>query len=259
IEQAIAEGLNVNVTLIFSLARYDDVMEAYLHGLDRRATAGKRVDRIASVASFFVSRVDTAVDRLLDERAPADVAGLRGQAGIANARLAYAAFRRKFDGDRFAALARSGARVQRPLWASTSSQNPAYPDVYYVEALVGPDTVDTMPPQTLVAYKDHGAPAVRLAADAADAERLLDRLAALGISMDAVTERLEVEGVAAFASSYDSLVTTVGARREAVLVNARTTAAWGTATRRIDATVAEMTRANVGARLWKKDPTLWKP
>src|SRR5206468_630225 len=140
---------------------------------------------------------------------------------IANAKLAYAAFRRKFGSERFTTLARSGARVQRPLWASTSTKDPAYPDTYYVEALIGPDTVDTMPPATLTAYKDHGHPELRLERGVDEAERVLERLAQVGISMEAVTERLEVEGVAAFAQSYDALLATVAARREAVLVSAR--------------------------------------
>ena len=169
IEETIAAGINVNVTLIFSLARYAEVMDAYVQGLTRRLEAGTRVDRIASVASFFVSRVDSAVDRLLDERA-ADVSGeqraaldrLRGKAAIANAKLAYMAFRERFGAERFALLAREGARPQRPLWASTSTKNPAYPDVYYVEALIGPDTVDTLPPATLEAYLDHGHPERRI-------------------------------------------------------------------------------------------------
>src|SRR3989442_327987 len=228
IEQAIADGLNVNVTLIFALARYDAVMEAYIRGLDRRLTAGKRVDRIASVASFFVSRVDTAVDRLVDEKLRAGAGeatplleALKGQAAIANAKLAYAAFRRKFGSERFTTLARSGARVQRPLWSSTSTKNPAYPDTYYVEALVGPDTVDTMPPATLAAFKEHGRPELRLDQHVDEAEHVLERLAQVGISMEAVTERLEAEGGAAFAQAYDALLATVAARREAVLLGER--------------------------------------
>ena len=266
IEQAIADGLNVNVTLIFSLARYDAVMDAYLHGLDRRLTAGKRVDRIGSVASFFVSRVDTAVDHLLDEKrgggageATPLLEALRGQAAIANAKLAYAAFRRKFGAERFTTLARSGARVQRPLWASTSTKNPAYPDTYYVEALVGADTVDTMPPATLDAYRDHGRPEVRLERNVDEAERVLERLAQVGVSMEAVTERLEVEGVAAFAQSYDALLATVAARREAVLMGRSGDVALGRAAARVETAARAMDEARVGARLWQKDPTLWKP
>ena len=238
---------------------------AYWRGLDRRLTAGKRVDRIASVASFFVSRVDTAVDRLIDEKLRAGageatplLGALRGQAAIANAKLAYAAFRRKFGSERFTTLARSGARVQRPLWASTSTKDPAYPDTYYVEALIGPDTVDTMPPATLTAYKDHGHPELRLERGVDEAERVLERLAQVGISMEAVTERLEVEGVAAFAQCYDALLATVAARREAVLVSERGGVALGRAAGRVEAAVREMDTARVGARLWQRDPTLWK-
>jgi transaldolase len=183
IEETIAAGINVNVTLIFSLQRYAEVMDAYVHGLTTRLEAGTRVDRIASVASFFVSRVDTAVDKILAEQiatAPPDrretLERLRGQAAIANAKLAYAAFRERFGGDRFALLAREGARVQRPLWASTSTKNPAYPDVYYVEALIGPDTVDTLPPATLQAYLDHGRPERRIDADVEGARDVLAQL-----------------------------------------------------------------------------------
>jgi transaldolase len=215
IETCIADGLNINITLIFSLARYDEVMEAFLSGLERRRRAGKPL-AVASVASFFVSRVDTAVDKLLDEMlatAPPDQAEqlkqLKGKAAIANAKLAYQRFRAKFADGRFAALA--GARLQRPLWASTSTKNPAYPDLYYVEALVGPDTVDTMPPATITAYKDHGRPEIRIDRDLDDSRAVLQRLEDAGISMDTVTRRLEIDGVASFAKSYDSFVATVAA------------------------------------------------
>jgi len=265
VEECIAEGLNVNVTLIFALDRYEEVMEAYLTGLERRLDAGRAVDRIASVASFFVSRVDTAVDRLLDERIRANPDGaaaleaLKGKAAIANATLAYAAFKRKFAGTRFGALAREGAHVQRPLWASTSTKNPAYPDTYYVEALVGPDTVDTLPPATLAAYRDHGTPAVRLdgATDAATA--LLARLAEVGIRMEAVTQTLEVEGVRSFAGSFETLLAVVAARREAVVLEDRTTRQLGPYARRIATSFANADQTQVGERLWRKDPTLWKP
>lgn len=218
IEECIADGLSINVTLIFSLDRYDAVMDAYLAGLERRVKAGKPVDRIASVASFFVSRVDGEVDKRLDAllaTAPPDQAEqlkqLKGRAAIANAKLAYVRFREKFGTPRFAELARAGARLQRPLWASTSTKNPAYPDVYYVEALIGPDTVDTMPPATIVAYKDHGRPEVRITRDLDEAAAVLQRLADAGIVMDEVTAKLEVDGVAAFAKSFESLIGTVTA------------------------------------------------
>jgi transaldolase/glucose-6-phosphate isomerase len=264
IEETIASGINVNVTLIFSLARYGQVMDAYVRGLTRRLEAGTRVDRIASVASFFVSRVDTAVDRLLDERAaalPSDqratIERLRGKAAIANAKLAYAAFRQRFGPEHFGLLAREGARPQRPLWASTSTKNPAYPDVYYVEALIGNDTVDTLPPATLTAYLDHGHPERRIDSALDRARELMAQLAQAGIDFDRVTERLEVDGVAAFVASYRALVETVGLRREAALVAQRTVESLGPAARGVDATVRELDAADVPARLWKKDVALW--
>jgi transaldolase/glucose-6-phosphate isomerase len=265
VARCIADGLNINVTLIFSLQRYDEAMDAYLDGLAQRVAAGKPVDRTASVASFFVSRVDTAVDKLIDDKlataAPdqaVQLAQLRGRAAIANAKLAYAAFRKKFAGDRFAVLAARGARLQRPLWASTSTKNPAYADVYYVEALVGPDTVDTMPPATLAAYKDHGQPEARLDKGLADAAAVLQRLEDAGISMDAITQRLETEGVASFARSFDSLIAVVAAWREALLLSARTTARLGASERRVKAALTEMDRARFAERLWRKDASLWK-
>lgn len=224
IARCIADGINVNVTLIFSLERYDKVMAAYQRGLKRRVAAGKKIKNIASVASFFVSRVDSLVDKRLDEMAAA--AGpeqasafnaLKGRAAIANARLAYSAFRAKFATKAFQALAAKGARLQRPLWASTSTKNPAYPDIYYVEALAGPDTVDTMPPATLVAYKDHGRPANRLDGNPDEEAAILAQIEATGIRMEEVTARLEADGVAAFAKSYDSLIQVVESRRQSYL------------------------------------------
>jgi transaldolase len=223
IERSIADGININITLIFSLERYDEVMNAYLGGLEQRVKRGQDVSRIASVASFFVSRVDTLADSLLDEKIKANPAksteleALKGKAAIANAKLAYEMFQKKFTGPRFMDLARAHARRQRPLWASTSTKNPKYADVYYVEALLGPDSVDTMPPATIDAYREHGKPEVRLDKDVDKAREALARLAANGIDMKAVTQKLEVDGVAAFSKSFESLVATVNARREAAL------------------------------------------
>lgn len=266
VEETIAAGINVNVTLIFSLARYEQVMDAYLHGLTRRLEAGTRVDRIASVASFFVSRVDTAVDRLLDARpgsgtqaARGGFERLRGKAAIANAKLAYAAFRERFAADRFGLLAREGARPQRPLWASTSTKDPAYPDVYYVEALIGPDTVNTLPPATLAAYLDHGHPEVRLDAALDRARDVLAQLRQAGIDLDEVTHRLEVDGVAAFLGSHRSLLAAVRARRDAVVVSQRTAEQPGAIARGIDGACRTLDTADVGPRLWRKDATLWAP
>jgi transaldolase/glucose-6-phosphate isomerase len=266
IEQSIADGINVNVTLIFSIQRYREVMDAYLAGLERRVKARKPIDHVASVASFFVSRVDTLVDRLLDERIKKlggqdaqELQALKGKAAIANAQLAYAEFRRHFSTVRFSALAAKGARLQRPLWASTSTKNPAYPDVMYVEALIGPDTVNTMPPATLVAYKDHGRPELRLTEEVRDAQRVIEQLEEFGIRMDDVTQQLEDEGVAAFAKSFDTLLAVVETRRQAVLINARQRLALGRAQKAVDAALAQLEADRFGARLWQKDPTLWKP
>ena len=213
IERCIADGINVNVTLLFSVARHEAVMEAYLRGLERRAAAGQPVDRVASVASFFVSRVDTKVDPLLDAAGRRD---LRGTMAIANACLAYQAFERVFRGDRWEALARCGARVQRPLWASTSTKDPSLPDVYYVEALIAPHTVNTLPPETFAAYRDHGNPAVRIAEGIATAPGRLAALAEAGIDLALATAELEDEGVEKFAASFRSLLGGIDAKAGAL-------------------------------------------
>ncbi len=219
IRAAIAGGVNVNVTLIFSRQRYAEVMDAYLSGLEQRAAAGLPVDSIASVASFFVSRVDSNVDARLQAIIQGDgargdeAAALLGRAAIANARLAYADFKRTFAGPRWEKLRAAGARVQRPLWASTGTKNPAYSDVLYVEELIGPDTVNTVPPQTLVAFLEHGRVALTLECDLDEAARTFDRLAALGIAMDEVTEQLEWEGVKSFADAFAALLKAVEERR----------------------------------------------
>ena len=208
-EQLIADGVNVNVTLMFSLGHYEAVAAAYLRGLARAAEPA----RVASVASFFVSRVDTAVDARLEALGTAEALALRGRAAVANAGLAYCRFREIFHGDAFASLRKRGARVQRPLWASTSTKNPGYPDVKYVEELVGRETVNTMPMATLNAYRDHGRPgdALRGGADAWVAE--LDRIRGLGVDLDRVTEQLQVDGVAAFARSFDLLLAALDTAR----------------------------------------------
>jgi transaldolase len=209
VEQLIADGINVNVTLMFSLGHYEAVAAAYLRGLARAAEPA----RVASVASFFVSRVDTAVDAQLEALGTAEAVALRGRAAVAKAGLAYRRFREIFHGDAFASLRRRGARVQRPLWASTSTKNPSYPDVKYVDELVAPETVNTIPTATLDAYRDHGRPRNALA-EAADASvAALDRIRRLGVDLDRVTERLQVEGVAAFARSFDQLMAALEAAR----------------------------------------------
>ena len=221
----LADGINVNVTLLFSVDAHRRVMEAYLDALEQRAAAGQPVDRIASVASFFVSRVDNEIDKRLDAMAAglpedrrAHALALRGKAAIANAKMAYRAFQETFAGPRWEALAAKGAMVQRPLWASTSTKNPAYRDVLYVEQLVGPHTVNTMPPATLDAFRDHGETARTVDADVAGAERALADLEALGISMREVTDKLLTEGIASFQKSFDGLLANLGKRMEALAV-----------------------------------------
>ena len=217
-----AEGLSINVTLIFSLARYRQVLDAYLDGLEQRATAGQSLDGIRSVASFFVSRVDTRIDPELDAaaaRLPAgsparlEVEDLKGRAAIANARLAYAHFRSVSAGTRFAALAARGAHAQRPLWASTSTKNPAYRDVIYVEELIGPDTVNTMPPQTLAAFNDHGVIETRIDRDLEEVATLFERLSKVGIAAEALIDELEPQGVLAFQRSFDQLLEALESKR----------------------------------------------
>lgn len=221
VTEAIEAGVNVNVTLIFSRERYWAVMDAYLKGLERRQAKGLPLDGIASVASFFVSRVDTKVDgRLagLTERGEAEAAECQGKAAIANARLAYNDYKIIFGSERFATLAASGARVQRPLWASTGTKNPAYSDVVYVEELIGQDTVNTVPPATLAAFLDHGVvDAGSLERDLAGALLCVARLDALGIAMADVTRELEIEGVKSFADAWRALMHAVEASRKAVL------------------------------------------
>lgn len=206
IAELLADGVNVNVTLLFSLPRYREVVEAFLTGLERRLQAGRPLERVASVASFFLSRIDTLVDRRLDELGSDAAASLRGQAAIACARLAYRHYGEWTASQRWRALARRGARPQRLLWASTSAKDEIYSDVKYIEALVAPDTVNTMPRATLAAYRDHGQPEVRIAQDLALAESLGGRLAGLGIGLDEVAETLELEGVRKFVLPYDELL-----------------------------------------------------
>ncbi len=212
LRRLIADGLNVNVTLLFAVEAHARVIDAYLAGLEDRAAAGGDLAHVASVASFFVSRVDNAIDATLEKLAAAGtitgerLAALRGRAAVANARRAYRLFRERFSGPRWAALAAKGAQLQRPLWASTSTKNPAYRDVLYVEQLIGPDTVNTMPPVTLEAFRDHGVTARTVDTGLAEADALFGELAALGIRLDAVTDQLLVEGLASFQKSFDTLL-----------------------------------------------------
>ena len=203
IQQMISEGRSINVTLLFSLDRYRGVIEAYLSGLE---AAEGDLSRVSSVASFFVSRVDTEVDHRLDQVGTPDALALRGKVAVANAKLAYQLFGEAFSGPRWDALAARGARVQRPLWASTSTKNPAYPDTLYVDSLIGPDTVNTIPDATLDAFDDHGTVARTVDAGLDDARATLAGLADVGVDLDDVTRVLEDEGVAAFSKSFDELI-----------------------------------------------------
>ncbi|MGD2107770.1 MAG: transaldolase [Phycisphaerae bacterium] len=219
IETLIGEGINVNVTLIFSLAMYRRVMGAYSSGLKKLDAAGGDLSRVASVASFFVSRLDTLVDKLLAEKHPphADISDLLGAAAVANTRLAYALFEQTFrDGGDFAALAAKGARVQRPLWASTSTKNPEYPPTKYVDDLVGPDTVNTIPPDTIAAVLHGGRTEVTIRHDLAGARAVFAALEKSGIHVDAATDKLSVDGVKAFSQSFDDLLANLEAKHERV-------------------------------------------
>lgn len=230
IEQMIAEGISINITLLFAVSMYEQVMEAYLKGLERRVAEGQPIDGIHSVASFFVSRVDTMVDKELEAKiaATGDAAqqerlrGLLGKAAIANAKLAYQSFKRVFSGARWAALQAKGANLQRPLWASTSTKNPAYSDTMYITELVGPHTVNTIPDTTLRAFADHGV--VRgntIEAGVDDAQQVLQQLTELGINVQEITEqRLVKEGVDAFVKSFDTLIAGLRSKRDAIMAGA---------------------------------------
>jgi len=221
IEQMLTEGININITLLFSVAAYERVARAYIAALAARRAAGQPIDRIASVASFFVSRVDTLVDKLLDEKIAATsdatqkgwLESLKGKAAIANAKIAYQSFERLFSGAEWDSLAAAGADVQRPLWASTSVKNPAFPDTMYVDQLIGPKTVNTMPRPTMNAFLDHGTVERTVDKDLSGAYKTMEDLAAAGIDIDAVTAQLEDEGIATFTKSYDSLLEGVASKR----------------------------------------------
>ena len=227
IEQMISEGVSINVTLLFAVSMYEQVMEAYLKGLERRVAEGKPIDQIHSVASFFVSRVDTMVDKELEAKIaatddPAEQEQLRsllGKAAIANAKMAYQAFKRVFSGPRWEALKAQGANLQRPLWASTGTKNPAYPDTMYLAELIGPHTVNTVPDATLRAFADHGV--VRgstVEEDVEGARRVLEQLAAAGVDLDNITEqRLVTEGVKSFADSFDKLIAQLRKKRDEIV------------------------------------------
>jgi len=225
VEQAISEGININVTLVFSESRYREVADAYCRGLERRVASGSRVDHVASVASVFVSRIDTLVDELLQKQIDAKPAGatalrtLQGKAAVANTKMIYRAFREVFVAPRFAALKARGAAVQRPLWGSTGTKNPAYSDLLYVDTLIGPETVNTVPPQTYAAILDHGKPALTLETDLEGARAHLRAITDAGVDMAWVLRKLEDDGVAAFEKSFDSLYANIQKKRRTLTLS----------------------------------------
>ena len=224
VRQALTEGMNINITLIFSLDDYRKVADAYISALEDRNAEGKDISHIASVASFFVSRVDTLVDKLLEEKVKAasdsteqqKLKSLEGKAAIANARLVYQEFKRIFSTPRFETLKHSGAHVQRPLWASTSTKNPAYRDVLYAEQLIGPDTVDTMPLETIENFRDHGRVSLTIENDIPQAKAELAALEEVGIHYDQVTQQLQDEGVQKFADSFHDLIKVIEIKKQAI-------------------------------------------
>jgi transaldolase / glucose-6-phosphate isomerase len=259
IERAIATGINVNVTLIFSNDVYAHVIEAYLRGLERRASQGLPIGDIASVASFFVSRIDAQADKQLDAKLKDDpsLAELKGKVAIANAKLAYQLFKEQFSSPRFEKLRALGARVQRPLWASTGTKNPQYSDVLYIESLIGPDTVNTIPPATFNAFRDHGRVQPTLEADLDDAKRVLATFEAKGFSLKDITDKLTADGVKSFDESFAQLVDTIEARRDAV-VRALPERLTLHNVPPLDEIIARAEKEKFVSRIWSRDATLWK-
>jgi transaldolase/glucose-6-phosphate isomerase len=268
ITQSIANGINVNVTLIFSLERYAEVMAAYIKGLELHLAQGQPVERIASVASFFVSRVDTKVDKLLEEimrkeEPKAQLShSLLGQAAVANARMAYAQFKSVFEGDDFRQMAEKGARFQRPLWASTSTKNPAYSDILYVQELIGANTVNTLPQETLENFLDHGKVKPTLENDLDKVRFVLQSLEEVGVSMSKVTQELEDEGVASFSKSFDALLNSIEVKRKAFApaqVQSEALPPQLPAFSAADKALEEMQAQRILPRIWEGDYTVWKP
>jgi transaldolase/glucose-6-phosphate isomerase len=258
IEQAIYTGININVTLIFSNEVYAQVMEAYIRGLERRAEQGLPIGDINSVASFFVSRIDAQADKQIEAKLKDDpsLEALLGKVAIANAKVAYASFRETFGSERFRKLADKGARVQRPLWASTGTKNPKYSDVLYVESLIGPDTVNTLPPATYDAFRDHGKVEVTIDRDVDEARRVLATFEEKGFSLDAITKKLTEEGVKSFNDSFAQLVMTIEARRDAAVLGLPERITFhGIA---VQDAIARADKEKFVTRVWAKDATLWK-
>ena len=268
IQQCLTEGININITLLFAVERYVEVAEAYIAALEKRAKEGKPIDRIASVASFFVSRIDTLLDKQLGEklanaRSPEEkvkIQGLMGKAAIASAKAAYHEYKRLFLSPRFQALAKKGARVQRVLWASTSTKNPQYPDTIYVDTLIGPDTVNTMPPATLVAFRDHGKARLTLEGGTEEARKMLASLAEVGVDLAAATRQLEDEGIVAFDQAYDKLLKGLKEKRDKIIAASvdQSSASLGKLQPSVDAALTKLDQEGFSKRLAERDPSLWK-
>ena len=266
IQQLIGEGINVNVTLLFGLPRYREVAEAYLIGLETLAASGKPLNRIASVASVFLSRIDVLVDPKLEklrlEKGPAAeiVAGLHGQVAIASAKVAYQIYQEIFGSERFKKLSKQGAHSQRLLWASTSTKNPEYSDVKYVETLIGRETINTIPVETLNAFREHGKPASRLEEGTQEAYRVLEGLHQAGIDLDASTQELEDEGVTKFSQAFEKLMAALQEKRAASFKEPvdRQTFDLGNYQKAVQARITDLEATHFSARLWRKDPSLWK-
>ena len=257
IEELIAVGTNINVTLIFNLDHYRPVAEAYLKGLERHLADCGDISKVASVASFFISRVDTAVDQVLASLENKD---LQGKIAIANAKVAYDTFRQIFSGSRWEKLAGFGARVQRPLWASTGAKNPEYPDTLYVDQLIGPDTVNTLPPATFNAFREHGSVAHTLLEGIEEAEAQLAQLEDLGIDLKAVTQKLQEEGLQAFTESFETLMASIKHKQDLLMTKYKGyTASLGLAQPAVDKALVEMRDRKIITRIWRHDHTVWKP
>ncbi|MDQ3281382.1 MAG: bifunctional transaldolase/phosoglucose isomerase [Acidobacteriota bacterium] len=259
IEQAIATGININITLIFSNDVYAQVIEAYLRGLEKRAASGLPLGHIASVASFFVSRIDSVADKQIEEKMKDDpsLESIHGKVAISNAKLAYELFQQTFTSERFLKLRDKGARVQRPLWASTGTKNPKYSDVLYVESLIGPDTVNTVPPATYDAFKDHGRVERTVDVDLDEARRVMATFKEKGFSLDAITQKLTEDGVKSFIESFGSLSMTIEARRDAAVRGLPDRMTLHNVSG-IDDAIARAEKEKFVTRIWSKDSSLWK-
>lgn len=255
VEALIAEGINVNVTLMFSLSHYEAVASAYINGLEKC----KEPSRVASVASFFISRVDTIVDKALEENGSPEALEVRGKIGVGNSKMAYQRFKEVFSGERWDKLAKRGARVQRVLWASTSTKNPEYPELLYIEELIGKDTVNTIPPATLNAFRDHGHARASLDEGVEDAGAWIKKLGGLDIDLGALTEKLQIDGLASFSNSYDKLISALEEKRDAILKGRveRQVLKIGDYQSSVDEHLKTWKEAGFNRRLWEKDPTLW--